>query len=291
MDYEEIFHRDWRVETCRSVSGIRFVRLRREIPEDVSDGEYYANWIGEYKDEFWTPWMIWDIDSQSLESSLLRVRAFLWQLADLGVKDESLRVVFSTSKGFHVYLDTRAIGLTPDKNLHYKLRTFAVTMLAGCDESLYSKRRIIGVPNSVHRKTRLYYVNVPLENLFEWSIEQLKTYAAAPRDFEAWADQVEPVPLLQERYNRCQEEVKVIQESKFWSKATTAEYLSKPHQYFNGVTEGNRNRAMFELARHYKLLGLAMEETILLCRHAGALCSTPLPKTEIEKHVRGVYKK
>lgn len=290
--FEDLRECPWSIETLRSLDGRcrRWRKVRSDVP-DEADEEFYATWIGWYENFYWTPWMIWDVDSSNVEVSLIKTREFIRMLFRLGVKEDALRVVFSTNKGFHIYLDSRAIGLNPSQNLYSELRAFGMAMLPDCDESFYGRRRVVGIPNSIHRKTGLYYVCLErIDYLFEWNVEQLKGYATHPRIFDGWKDGVEVVPILQQKFESALAESKAVKEQRWMTRAQIENALSKPHPFFLGLREGQRNLGMFTLARHYRDLGLAIEEALVLVRYANG-CSVPtLSPHDVEKHVRGAYK-
>ena len=130
----------WYCEISESVK-VKRRRIRwKDIPKP--SGEQYITWVREgIEDEgsapvFGCDYIIWDIDStpfETLESALKRTRylvaGVLYNGHDAPIN--ALRIVFTTGKGFHVYLDAKAAGIEPSRSLHFHLRRFCEKLLPG----------------------------------------------------------------------------------------------------------------------------------------------------------------
>jgi hypothetical protein len=277
---------DWHVEAV--IGGVSKPRVsvpRGDVPEEF-DGEYYASWIGEKAGQYYTPWVIWDVDNNDPEKSLLRTRELVFGLLAKGVLGSALRVVFSTRKGFHVYLDSRVLGMTPSENLHEKIKRFAKILLPECDGSLYDKRHIIGVPNSIHRTTGLYYAPLTLDELFELSLAQMRKHAEHPHEFDY---REESMPVCEELSRLYHVHVEPEKPKHFPSLSEVRRNVNSAEPSFFGVSQGSRDRAMFDLAVRYKSLGLSIWETHVLLLDANTRNEPPLPRDTIRKKVNSVY--
>lgn len=273
----------WGVEAAiGGVSKPRVLVPRDEIPEEC-DTEYYASWIGEKAGQYYTPWVIWDIDDDDPESALMRTREFVSDLLQR-VSVNAVRVVFSTRRGFHVYLDSRVLAMVPDENLHEKIKRFACKLLPSTDVSLYTKRHIIGIPNSIHRVTGLYYAPLTIDELFELNISQMRRHAERPHEFDPRSEDMLVCEELAEMYHSVG--VKSIPSSK----AVISRVLSGDPS-FGGVKKGNRDRAMFDLAVRYRRIGLTIHEAYILVLDANTRNDPPMPRETIRKKVNSVYQR
>jgi hypothetical protein len=281
---------NWPVEIAEGgVTSTRVLLPRDEVPEEI-DGEYYAAWVGEKSGQYYTPWIIWDIDregsngSPEPERALGDTREFVQKLLSYGVSEAAIRVVFSSRKGFHVYLDSRTIGLHPSEQLHDEVKRFAQRMLLDCDGSLYSKRHVIGVPNSMHRTTKLYYIPLTQEELFSMTISQMRAHARRPHEFEPRAEEMQPIPALVVIFQEKEE-----RRSGYASLKTIKENLEAGHYAWKGVGRGQRDKAVFELAQRYRRLGLTIEEAYILVLNANDRNEPPLPRDTVRKKVNSAY--
>jgi hypothetical protein len=94
--------------------------------------------------------------------------------------EESIRLYFSGSKGFHIELEPLAIGVSPSNGLSKIFRRIATTLkedleLETVDFSVYDERRMWRMPYTIHQKTDLWKTEIKRGNL-DLSVEQLKKY-------------------------------------------------------------------------------------------------------------------
>lgn len=269
----------WQYEGCDG--GVNVPRVPVYGVPDEADGEYYATWVGQRGSQYYARWVIWDVDADDAEIALVRTRNFVSKLRSFGVQDEAIRVVFSTRRGFHVYLDSRVVGLKPDADLHSRLKNFAVKLLPECDPSLYAKRHIIGIPNSKHRITGLYYTPLTLDELFEFGISQMRKHAERPHEFAERSDAVCVVDFLQKMFYEA--------EKKFLSSRLVLESSKRVPREFNGVQKGERDVSLFRLAVRYKGMGLSAEEAYELLSVANSRNTPPLPREVVKSKIKNVF--
>jgi hypothetical protein len=285
---------DWEILVADgSVARDRDRKLLSDVPAQPK-GEYYATWIAYRGDQFWAPWVLWDIDQsdKNLDKAADRTYRLVAKLQRMGVPEACIRVVFSTSKGFHVYLDSRAVGIKPSKNLHLILRELCAS-IAGSDPTAYSKNRIVGVPNSKHRETGWRYAYVPLEMLERaakskaaWSEIMMRTAGYSeplpkPKSVEVCAD-------LAEYYRRAV--AKAMPEPQgFISFGRVQQIATQPLPEFYGVGEGERDRAVWKLANYYRRNGQPKDEAMALCLVANSRNRPPLPDEEVKVKVNRVF--
>lgn len=286
----------WKVETLRKIDGSckRWEKFLTKLPKEL-DEEFYATWIAfdpMNRDRFWCPWIIFDIDDQTyLEKAQERAVAFIKLLAqEYNVPIKAMRLVFSTSKGFHVYLDSRTIDLQPSALLHRELMAFAKELIPDTDLSLYDKRHVIGLPNTIHRKTKLYYCPLDLyDPIHTWTIEMLRKHADSPREFDSRAEDVEVCPKLRNLFLRVRE--KGAGRFSLPSSQEVVASLYQSHPFLRGLEQGGRNNGMFRLAAHYRDKMLSKEETKILCDYSNRHSSPPLEEREVIRHIDTAYRK
>lgn len=123
---------------------------------------------------------------------------------ELDVQPTDIWVYFSGSKGFHILISSQAIGIEPRDDLHkiykhiagyLKYRLGDVTIKKGEDGKegevveplksidlvVYTSSRMLRLPNSVHHKTKLFKVELTLEELRDLTLAEVKEKARMPR--------------------------------------------------------------------------------------------------------------
>lgn len=280
----------WQVEISRSILEKPEAIDAGSLPDGYEGEYYYTPFMTDGKD-FFCVWIVWDVDCKKSsgepdpERALDITREFVHKLRQC-VPDNALRVVFSTSKGFHVYLDSRTIELQPSPYLRQWVRLLCKRLLPECDETLYHARHRIALPGSMHRTTGLFYTPIPLDELNEWNISQMRVYAHTQREFEPRAQEMSRSNVLcsiflEEKKNlvsMSRSDVKTINE--------------KPHEFWNGIEDGNgRNNSMFKMANDYRRLGLALEEVFVLVRDVNTRNRPNLKPSEIYTIVSSAFNK
>lgn len=283
---------DWEVLVADGgVARDREVRLLSELPRKPK-GEFYATWIARRGEQYWAPWIVWDIDQSDgdLQKALVRTHQLVQKLLGYGAPESCVRVVFSTSKGFHVYLDSRVVGIKPSKNLHSILKEFC-SRLADCDRSVYDRNHVIGIPGSKHRKTGWLYAHIPHE-LLDRAVKSESAWAEI-RMRTSWQDDPrESQPSLSGRLEGLY--LDAVQKATptvtgFISRQRVDQIANKPLPEYYGVGEGERDRAVFKLANYYKRRGYAKDEAIALCLFANSRNRPPLPSDEVQQKVERVF--
>ena len=279
---------EWSIEVADGgVNRDRQVRTFAEIPTKPR-GEFYATWVGERVGAYWTPWVIWDMDFPTIEEAWERTKKFVSRLRVAKVPDEAIRVVCSTNKGFHVYLDSRCLDMKPSKNLHLQLREFCMRIVPECDKSLYDKRRVLGVPNSKHRSTGWYYAEIPLGVLFG-TLAEIKMRTAIQHPVTVRPEAMEPVPMLAAEWQKSLS--RATPKTGWPSFDRMKARIEQPLPEYFGVGEGERDRAAFRMASYYQRRGLTKPEVLDLCLIVNSRNKPPLPERDIRAKVERVFDK
>lgn len=207
---------------------------------------------------------------------------------DMRIEQESIRFYFSGNKGFTVelWIDKR---LSPKefKDIIYRLGSDLQT----CDLTVSDPNRIVRVSNTKHQTSGLYKIPLKVEELDEWSIEQIKEIAKKPRDL---------------KLNRIKAKLNVdlLPEAKVKERKIThtnnleLNWDEKPKNWRNckwalsqGLfDEGERDTALMILAATYRALGLDKDATYNACdaaveKQAERTGGEKYSKEELWRHV------
>lgn len=132
--------------------------------------------------------LYFDLDAEDhLDIAHQDVR-LLYQYLTHHIPNEIVDVYFSGSKGFHVEVSARALGVGPHMNLARIFRLIAEQIkeelkIETFDFAVYEPRRMWRMPNSQHQKTGLYKVLLDESELFSDMNAILKA-GQLPRDHD-----------------------------------------------------------------------------------------------------------
>ena len=164
-----------------------FEDIRKKIPND------YLNFMSE--GWFAAPYLIFDVDSKNLEESRAQTITLIDAIYDLICEYRgpnkplkkhkiSLGIVYSGSKGFHVYVPTGLIGWQLP-TLYKKISEILAARysLTCLDTKIYDSARIIRVPGTVNQKNGDLCCVISEKMLREKSVEYIQKYS---RRLKAW---------------------------------------------------------------------------------------------------------
>lgn len=210
--------------------------------------------------------LLFDLDGEGALEDARRVVAFFHSL---GLGPEAIRVYFSGRRGFHVLIDGQALGARPSPTLHqvYRLAASEVARLLGLttfDESIYSRRRVIRVVGTVHPQSGLFKIELTLDQLQRWDMEQIKDAARSPTPDRPWEDN-SPHPVAAAWLQRFVEVHEALGELKRKSEGHALKAGVMPECVADLLTThirlpGTRNRATMALAIWLKLSGVPEEQ-------------------------------
>lgn len=158
----------------------------------------YAKANQEPKENFWMP-VFFDFDAASDPGACIedvkRVYNFMTDI--LGIPAQYLRLYFSGSKGFHLIVEPETMGIRPSHDLHLRVKKATMYLaemleLKTYDPVVYSYRRVLRLPNSIHEKTKLFKIELTLAELAR-GIDWIKDTAKNPRK-PIWEDEPADVP-------------------------------------------------------------------------------------------------
>ena len=195
------------------------------------------------------------------------------------MNEDELRVYFSGSKGFHILVNPVTLGIQPDKRLNHIFKMIATNLeaqlgLQSLDTAtIYGKRRMLRLTNSIHHKSKLFKVEIThlelMGNLRNLIIPG--GLASSPRE--------DPYPSSAYALNEHANDWYIRQAQTFLDSERLRmdriilkdEVLSKMEELpvcmkfilERGILKsGDRNRATMVLASYYKDTGVPIEETI-----------------------------
>jgi hypothetical protein len=108
--------------------------------------------------------------------------------ASFRVEPSALRYFFSGAKGFHLLVPAALLDARPADDLprRFKAMAFAIAGAADVviDRAVYDVNRLLRMPNTRNPKSGLFKIELGWGELVGLSIEELRTLAAAPREFQ-----------------------------------------------------------------------------------------------------------
>jgi len=119
------------------------------------------------------PYLVLDIDNPMIGEALESVRrVLLLLLQEWNLPYEAVQCYFSGSKGFHIMIDSRVFGdVRPSRNLHIvfsKVREIiAKHAFVYMDLTIKDKLRLFRIPNTINRKSGLYKIQLPIDEIME----------------------------------------------------------------------------------------------------------------------------
>ncbi|MGP9042130.1 DNA primase small subunit domain-containing protein [Cytobacillus kochii] len=201
---------------------------------------------------------------------------------ELDVKESDIWVYFSGSKGFHILINSQALEIEPSADLHKVFKHIAGYLvhrleLQSLDLVVYTSKRMLRLPNTIHHKTRKYKIELNLDELKEKSLEEIKELAGQPRRPEELkfsnVARREAVDVRTAAAHMFKDKMKEYTEAAATSKKKydTEEFdfkKGKPPVCVEDILnngwkkDGDRNQATVQLACYFKDSGHTKEETL-----------------------------
>lgn len=210
---------------------------------------------------------------------------------ELDIQEQDLHIYFSGSKGFHILVDERALGVEPRKDLQKVYKHIAgylryrlgevqeqedengrpveyIEPLKAVDLVVYTVKRMLRLPYSRHQKTGLYKIELTLQQLKELTLDEIKERARTGQPIQREEKTVRKRPKAGVFYADKLHEYEE-------AAATTSDKRSKTEYIFvkdkppvcvedilnNGwKKDGDRNNATVQLCCYFKAAGYKKEE-------------------------------
>lgn len=197
---------------------------------------------------------------------------------ELDVKDSDVQAYFSGSKGFHVLVESQALGISPRNDLHKIFKHIAGYLvhrlgLTSLDLVVYTSSRMLRLPNSVHQKTRLFKIELSLDELRNKNLGEIKALANSPRKegpFTPAQRQADLTAREKAAYFYKDKEKEYLQAAATggdrYAKERYAFKKGYPPECVKDILgggwkkDGDRNQATVQLACYYKDAGHTQED-------------------------------
>ncbi|MFJ5716568.1 DNA primase small subunit domain-containing protein [Neobacillus sp. NPDC093127] len=201
---------------------------------------------------------------------------------ELDIKESDIWVYFSGSKGFHILINSQAMGITPRNDLHKIFKHIAGYLvhrlnLVSLDLVVYTAPRMLRLPNSIHQKTKLFKIELSIDELKTLPLETIKEKANRPRHKEdapftgqERSDGLDARPKASFFFNDKKHEHSQAAATK------SARYEKEEYNFKKGrppvcvqdileggwKKDGDRNQATVQLACYYKDAGHSRDEAL-----------------------------
>lgn len=210
---------------------------------------------------------------------------------ELDIQEQDLHIYFSGSKGFHILVDERALGVEPRKDLQRVYKHIAgylryrlgevqeqedengrpveyTESLKAVDLVVYTVKRMLRLPYSRHQKTGLYKIELTLQQLKELTLDEIKERARTGQPIQREEKTVRKRPkagiFYADKLHEYEEAAATVSD-----KRNKTEYVfvkDKPPVCVEDILnngwkkDGDRNNATVQLCCYFKAAGYKKEE-------------------------------
>ena len=239
----------------------------------------------------WLQWLVFDIDVEGdiLEALTQARRLAAWLVDRFRLEPDELMFFYSGSKGFHVQVPSSLWNGSPAANFHDYARRFAETLAIHADvkidSGVYARVNLLRAPNSKHRKTGHYKVQLRYDELLNLKPEAIFEIAAEPR--EGWIP--EPVGVNSEAADCWREIVKLVDDDQAGSaerrSSNGAAKLNPTTRavLVEGSFVGDRHRELFSSAANLAEFGSVDELAFALLTPCGL--NSGLSPSEVQRQI------
>jgi len=264
--------------------------------KDIVEFVRMNNTVSGFSGDYFARWLYFDIDAEDLNEAKNAAEALLKRLnAQYRVLPSQLFISFSGNKGFHIGLHQKLFGgFNSGFDLPDKIKALA-TELAGdvpcVDLKIYNKNRIFRVLNSVNIKSGLYKIPISFKELFELSIDQIKSLAKRPRPLFKMDTPINDILVNEQLQDLWQLLDNSIHEPA--GNTTTPAGLEEdtPSEFYQPAPQGARNETLFRQAAMLFDHGHRVEDVIALVSSINIASGHPVDGTELNTIIRSAEKK
>jgi len=227
------------------------------------------------------------------------MRAWLFFAQILKLEPEEIGLYFSGSKGFHLTVSPRILGITPSQDLNVMYKALALHLYSAydipiIDLRIYDKRRLFRMPNTINSKTGLYKVPLTIRQFSGFSYDELIEYAKKPRRIQhKWPALRLPAALyFKERVIKQYRKQKKAEKPgiTYEIPETKQELLPCIQKILeDGAVRGARNNTLIILTSCLLQSGYKLEETEEIVRQWNQLNEPPLSGHELDMTVRSAW--
>jgi hypothetical protein len=244
-----------------------------------------------YTGPTWLQWLVFDIDvADDIDEALRQARRLAaWLVDRFKLETDDLMFFYSGSKGFHVLLPSSLWDGQPAASFHEYARRFAETLAINADvkidSGVYARVNLLRAPNSKHRKTGRFKVQLRYDELLNLKPEAIFEIAAEPR--EGWIP--EPVGVNSEAADCWREIVTLVDDDKTASterRSTNGTAKLNPTTravLVEGSFVGDRHRELFSSAANLAEFGSVEELAFALLTPCGL--NSGLSPSDVQRQI------
>ena len=238
-----------------------------------------------------------DYDSEDIDNEFYIIRREVYQTIKYlervwNIPNNMICLYFSGAKGFHIVVPHEIVGIAPDKNLNIKYKKIAQLIVKECnlthlDISIYDKRRLFRIPNSINSKTGLFKIPLSLDVLMKNDFNHIKQMAMQPNDVKydtpikiEKASKYYSMLFTKSNKQSCSyKKDKIVNNNH----STYSKKLLPCIQYIldNNVKQGKRNSTTVVLASSLLQLGKSLKEVFSILEEWNSYNEPPLSDAEL----------
>ena len=237
-----------------------------------------------------------DISSEENYKKLILQIRLCYQLLKnyLFLEDKEIHIYFSGAKGFHIIIPHKVLGIEKKETLNVDFKTFAqwLKKQSGAsiiDLGIYDRKRLLRITNTINSKTGLYKVPISIEDLYNFSLQDILNYAKEKHTEK---------DIILEKNNKASNAYKKI--TKPTIKVKTKEGFIIPLEpkellpcavelLKNGAKQGTRNNSCVVLASSLLQSGESREEAYKILEEWNQLNDPPLNEQELKVTFNSAY--
>lgn len=245
-----------------------------------------------YAGPTWLEWLIFDIDVEGdIDEALKQARRLAaWLVNQFKIEPDDVMVFYSGSKGFHIALRSSLWDGQPAMEFHRYARQFAEVLAANADvkidSGVYARVNLLRAPNSRHKKTGRFKVQLRYDELQSLTSEEIFTIAAEPR--AGWIPK--HTPFAEEAADCWAEVCKLVDDEQTATierraSGGKASKLNPTTRAFlmDGAFVGDRHRELFSCAANFAEFSSVEELTFAILTPAGL--NSGLTASEVQRQI------
>ncbi len=245
-----------------------------------------------YAGPTWVEWLIFDIDVEGdIDEALKQARQLAaWLVNRFKIEPDDVMIFYSGSKGFHIALRSLLWDGQPAVEFHRYARQFAEVLAANAevkiDTGVYARVNLLRAPNSRHKKTGRFKVQLTFDELQTLTPDEIFVIAENPR--KGWIP--EHTPFSQEAADCWAEACKAVDDDQTATKERKAAggKASKLNPttwavLTDGSFVGDRHRELFSCAANFGEFGSVEELTYAIWTPVGL--NAGLTASEVQRQI------
>lgn len=228
--------------------------------DDVKNANLYGNFYLDFDNEE---------DFEMVRHDVLEAIRLIKHPILYGIPEKFMHIFYSGKKGVHIIIPAEIFGIEPDfyLNEYFKLMAEELKSLLKnntLDSKIYDRRRLLRLPNSIHKDTGLYKVPLTVEEMKTLSLKEIREKASRAQNYHA--EKPYEITNASQEYQSLKKKWKARYEQKFsshknkeakplgFTPACTQELIDM------GPQKGKRNHTITALVSHWNGEGLSEQE-------------------------------